>query len=118
MTESCWDILGIEATNDERVIKKAYALKLRDNKPDKNPTGFKALRDAYEQALNERFWLDFYDDNDPEVDTQDEEEDEQVLEPYESKTSPTVTPYLSIDDSPIDESLDAVYLEGNQYSEG
>ncbi|WP_019673284.1 J domain-containing protein [Psychrobacter lutiphocae] len=54
MTETCWDILGIAPTADEKTIKKAYALKLRDNKPDKNPAGFRALREAYEQALDER----------------------------------------------------------------
>ncbi|PNK61184.1 DnaJ domain-containing protein [Psychrobacter sp. FDAARGOS_221] len=68
MNKSCWDILGIAPTADDKAIKKAYALKLKQNKPDKNPAGFRAVREAYEQALDERlFWAtdqnDFdYDD--------------------------------------------------------
>ncbi|WP_296405457.1 J domain-containing protein [Psychrobacter sp.] len=56
MTQSCWEILGITPTSNESVIKKAYAIKLKDNKPDKNPVGFRSIREAYEQALQERFW--------------------------------------------------------------
>lgn len=56
MTQSCWELLGIEPTSDEKVIKKAYAALLKQNKPDKNPEGFKQLREAYDEALNQRFW--------------------------------------------------------------
>lgn len=56
MTQSCWEFLGIEPTSDEKVIKKAYAALLKQNKPDKNPEGFKQLREAYDEALNQRFW--------------------------------------------------------------
>ncbi|WP_227431145.1 hypothetical protein [Psychrobacter sp. I-STPA6b] len=60
--DSCWQILGIEPTNDEAVIKKAYAKQLKHNKPDKNPDGFRQLRSAYEQALETRYWYDFADE--------------------------------------------------------
>ena len=56
---SCWQTLGIEPTNDEAVIKRAYAKQLKHNKPDKNPDGFRQLRAAYEQALEARYWYDF-----------------------------------------------------------
>lgn len=59
----CWQILGIEPTADEGIIKKAYAKALRQNKPDVNPEGFKRVRLAYEQALENRY---FYDDDDDE----------------------------------------------------
>ncbi len=59
---NCWQILGIEPTPDEALIKKAYAKALKHNKPDKNPEGFKALRSAYEQALAVRHYYTQDDD--------------------------------------------------------
>lgn len=45
-----FQILGIEATKDERVLKKAYREKLTITNPEDNPEGFKLLRGAYEEA--------------------------------------------------------------------
>ncbi len=39
-----------EATNDQRQIKKAYARKLKEIRPDEDAAGFMALRDAFERA--------------------------------------------------------------------
>lgn len=61
MEDCCWERLGIDPTADTAVIKKAYAKQLKFNKPDKNPEGFRDLRAAYEQALNESYW---YEDDD------------------------------------------------------
>lgn len=63
---SAWEILGIDPTDDERAIKQAYAKALKHNKPDKNPEGFKALREAYETALATRYYYanDDSDDDD------------------------------------------------------
>lgn len=62
--QSCWDILHIEPTADEAVIKRAYAKQLKLNKPDKNPEGFRQVRQAYEDALQQRYWYDYdYDDD-------------------------------------------------------
>lgn len=65
---SAWEILGIAPTSDERAIKQAYAKALKHNKPDKNPEGFKALREAYETALATRYYYadDESDDDDDE----------------------------------------------------
>jgi len=49
-----WEVLGIEATSDEALIRKAYAARLLENNPDSNPAGFKMLRAAYEAALAHR----------------------------------------------------------------
>ena len=47
----CWEILGIEQTDDIREIKKTYARQLRLHNPEGDPDGFMRLREAYEQAL-------------------------------------------------------------------
>lgn len=45
-----FQILGIESTKDERLIKNAYREKLALTNPEDNPEGFKQLRAAYEEA--------------------------------------------------------------------
>ena len=50
---SCWKVLGIEPTADKAVIKRAYAVMLKLNKPDENPQGFSQLHAAYKQALQQ-----------------------------------------------------------------
>lgn len=49
---SQWEILGIEPSADERVIKRAYAQRLKVARPDEDPKQFQALRTAYEYALD------------------------------------------------------------------
>ena len=48
---SCWQTLGIAPTSDEAVIKKAYAARIREHRPDRDPDGFRRVRAAYEAAL-------------------------------------------------------------------
>lgn len=45
-----FQVLGIEETKDERLIKDAYRKKLASTNPEDNPEGFKRLRSAYEEA--------------------------------------------------------------------
>lgn len=49
----CWSILGIDPTDDERVILKAYAKSLKSCRPDDDPEGFQRLVEARERAM----WL-------------------------------------------------------------
>jgi hypothetical protein len=51
-----WDVLGIETTNDERSIKRAYAKKLKITRPDEDPIAFQLLRDCYQVALRHAAW--------------------------------------------------------------
>ncbi|SMG21845.1 J domain-containing protein [Cedecea sp. NFIX57] len=45
-----WDVLGIEPTTDENEIRRAYARELKLRRPDKDPKGFQALREAFDSA--------------------------------------------------------------------
>jgi hypothetical protein len=48
-----WDSLGLDGpTDDLRAIKKAYAKKLKTVRPDDDPEGFMALREALDMARN------------------------------------------------------------------
>ena len=48
-----WILLGIEPTKDKRAIKLAYTQLLKQTPPTEFPEEFKALRKAYDQALEE-----------------------------------------------------------------
>ncbi|WP_455818956.1 hypothetical protein [Pseudomonas cerasi] len=49
-SQPCWQILGIEPTQDQQVIRRAYRDLLPLHHPESDPEGFKRLREAYEQA--------------------------------------------------------------------
>ena len=46
-----WSVLDLEPTSDVRLIRKAYAVKLRATRPEDNPEGFQFLVEARDFAL-------------------------------------------------------------------
>jgi len=46
-----WTVLEIDRTDDVKVIRKAYAAKLKVTRPDEDPKGFQALVEARDRAL-------------------------------------------------------------------
>ena len=48
-----WEELGIPATSDEFVVRRAYAARLKSLDIDREPAAFMRLRQAYEQALED-----------------------------------------------------------------
>ena len=52
MENDCWNILGIEPTEDKKSIKKAYRILLKHHHPEDDPEGFQRLKEAYDDALS------------------------------------------------------------------
>jgi hypothetical protein len=50
-TPTLWTVLGIGPTQDVTLIRRAYATLLKRIDAEKDPAGFAALRQAYEQAM-------------------------------------------------------------------
>lgn len=48
---NCFEILGIEPTDEIKKIKRAYAAKSKECHPEEHPVEFEELHDAYERAL-------------------------------------------------------------------
>ena len=49
MTTDPFAVLGLDDTADDETIRTAYLQALRASPPDRDPEGFRRIRDAYEQ---------------------------------------------------------------------
>lgn len=54
---NCWECIGISPTADKKSIKRAYATQLKLHHPEDDPEGFKTLRSALEDALEQAKYL-------------------------------------------------------------
>ncbi len=54
---TCWNFLELTPTVDTRAIKRSYARKLKQYHPEDDAEGFKKLRQAYEEALEQSRYL-------------------------------------------------------------
>jgi curved DNA-binding protein CbpA len=45
-------VLGLDETADDAAIRAAYLAALRDSPPDRDPEGFRRIREAYEALRN------------------------------------------------------------------
>jgi tetratricopeptide (TPR) repeat protein len=59
MSESFYDVLGIDRTADERAIKKAYFARVRRHPPETHPEEFQRIREAYEVLSNPQSRADY-----------------------------------------------------------
>lgn len=80
---SHWDILGIAKTNDERAIRKAYAVILKTIDQELEPEKFIALREALEQAKNDAYYNSL-------------EEAENNDDVFDNDTQPNLTQLVSV----------------------
>lgn len=51
---SYYDVLGVDENVSDSEIKKAYAKKIREYPPEKDPTNFQKIRQAYETLIDPR----------------------------------------------------------------
>lgn len=56
---SSWQILGIDPTSDEALIRRAYARQLKQHRPDSDPEGYQQLREAFEHVKELARYQDF-----------------------------------------------------------
>ncbi|MCP3998780.1 MAG: sel1 repeat family protein [bacterium] len=49
--DEVWNVLGITPTADARAVRRAYAARLKESRPDDDREGFMRLRAAYDEAL-------------------------------------------------------------------
>jgi hypothetical protein len=99
-----WHILGIDATGEQRAIKRAYAAKLKVTRPDDDPIAFQLLSDAYERALAHARHL-------ANAGRQDEHEDEdQAAYPQVTLAKPVRTPAGEPDPADVARTLWTAFL--------
>jgi len=85
MIEQYWATLEIEPTDDRKAIKKAYAKKLKSCKPDRDPEGFKKLREAYEYLTN----VNSFEENQPAAIISDHDAEASLDSSFQDEETPS-----------------------------
>ena len=87
---TCWNILGIAKTNDQKIIRRAYATVLKTIDQETDAAQFIALREAFESAKQEAgndYWEQDFEDaelNDSEINDSEPSESKNITTEYES----------------------------------
>lgn len=109
-----WNVLAIAPTDDVKLIKRAYAARLKHVRPDDDPLGFQQLREAYEWALEYgvRWFAYEQEAQEGEQDDQDEAAQEDLApesgdpsdapEPQLTQRASTVEPHALPADAALD----------------
>ncbi len=117
---SAWQTLGLEPTEDQRAIKRAYAAKLKLIRPADDPEGFQRLREARDEAIflsefageiEEDAYEHYEDDDQPNVPVTadaaspalDENSDQDWLAAISPENTPSSKPAHDNDDENDDE---------------
>ncbi|WP_298612634.1 RDD family protein [uncultured Thiothrix sp.] len=90
-----WEILELTAEADQKAIKLAYAKKLKKTRPDDDPEGFKALHEAYQQALAWHANKDLYAAED-EVWEEDNEATLETSSPVDHSAPESAVPFSEL----------------------
>ncbi|MFZ1386352.1 MAG: RDD family protein [Thiolinea sp.] len=83
-----WEILELYSDAELKDIKKAYARKLKQTRPDDDPEGFKALHTAYKQALDWHANKALYDYDDDDYEALEDQTTQPAMPAVELKESP------------------------------
>ncbi|MDO8926863.1 MAG: DnaJ domain-containing protein [Sideroxyarcus sp.] len=80
---NAYQVLGIESSADERTIKRAYAARIKQYRPDTHPAEFAQVRAAYENVLH---WLRENRQWEEQQQLEESLDEPVATEPVESKT--------------------------------
>lgn len=118
-----WQRLGIEKTDDERIIKRAYAKQLKITRPDEDPKYFQSLREARDKAISlAKYDFDYeYDweeeDDDPDAPSSEATSHEEDVSQPSDNQSDNLETAKSTDDTPINNALERVLEKGEPRSD-
>lgn len=121
--QTVWERLGIEKTDDERAIKRAYAKQLKTIRPDEDPQYFQTLREARDEAIYlakydfdyEYDWEEEDDDPDaPRSEATSHEED--ASQPSDNQSDNLETAKTTVD-TPINNALERALEKGEPRSD-
>ncbi len=105
---SCWEILGIEPTDDITAIKNAFAAQAKLHHPEDDPEGFQHIRRAYSHAMELVKYQSNHSVSDTIISTS-ETRDKERFQPETQNTTSLIFPEVHIPEPNLDESTDAVF---------
>jgi len=86
-----WKTLNIDPTNDKKVIKKAYAILIKQYKPDEYPEKFQEIQQAYQIALSSlQFNLNKIEIQEQPITIKETEKEKTITEEFELTQNQTI----------------------------